>query len=373
MRVVLFGAPGSGKGTQARLIAGKFALTHICASELLRNAIAEGSEIGLQAKTSINQNQQVSDEIMLTLVQDRLSKPDIGKGFVLDGIPGNIAQSQALDNLLEIIGRSLDVAIMLDTEFDALMQRITGRLVCRSCGNVHNLYTDPPAMDGQCDECGGSLRHRADDNEEIITNRYRQYESVTMPVIEYYRGQDKIRVVQGIGDVDDIFAAVCNVLDAVEIDPNEAPMPTVEQLEELVLQKALGMQIEETQSVKKVAKKLDAEGASVSATKKSGKKKPVKKQAKKSAVKEAVTPKKKVTSKKSPAKKKVPAKKAVAGKAASKKKPASKKKVTVKKKVAKKTPVKKKAEPKKRKAVVKKKTAAPKKKVAKKKVVKKKK
>ena len=365
MRVAIFGAPGSGKGTQARLISEKFALTHICLSELLRQTIAEGSELGLQAKTSIDQNQQVSDEIILTIVRDRLSKPDIAKGFVLDGVPGNLAQAQALDQLLGIIGRPLDIAILLDTEFDALMQRITGRLVCRKCGHVHNLFTDPPAMDGQCDECGGNLRHRADDNEEIITNRYRQYEIVTVPVIEYYREQEKIRHVQGIGEVADIFAGICGVLDAVKVDPSEVPMPTVEQLEQLILEKALKTQAEETATGNVPKPERKEQPAAV-------KKKPaVKKTEKKPVVK------KKAISKKTPAEKKAPAKKKAAAKnKVVTKKAAPKKKVTKKSPIKKKAAVKKKPAPKKKtvsnKTPVKKKATA-KKKVTKKKTVKKKK
>ena len=333
MRVVLFGAPGSGKGTQARLISDKYGLTHICSSELLRQAIAEGTELGVQAKTSIDQNQQVADEVMITLVRDRLSKPDIAKGFVLDGVPSNLPQAQALDQLLEIIGRSLDAAILLDTEFDALMQRITGRMVCRDCGNVHNLFTDPPAMDGQCDECGGNLRERVDDNEEIITNRYRQYEAITVPVIDYYRDLDKIRVVQGIGDVSDIFAAVCGVIDAIEVDPNEVPMPTVEQLEQLILEKALETQTEETESVQDVADE-EQEKTEVVVVSKAEQKKVVKKP----PVKKRVAAKKKTTARKAPVKKKAVTKK----KAPVKKKVVTKKKAPVKKKVAKKKAVKKK-------------------------------
>jgi len=374
MRVVLFGAPGSGKGTQARLISDKYGLTHICSSELLRQAITEGSELGLQAKTSIDQNQQVSDEIMITLVRDRLSKPDIAKGFILDGVPSNLSQAQALDQLLEIVGRSLDAAILLDTEFDALMQRITGRMACRDCGNVHNLFTDPPAMDGQCDECGGNLRERVDDNEEIITNRYRQYEAITVPVIDYYRDLDKIRVVQGIGDVTDIFAAVGGVIEAIEVDPNEVPMPTVEQLEQLILEKALGIQIEETEPVQESVEE-EQEEPKVKQKKVAAKKKTAAKSA--SATKKKSTAKKAVTKKKAPVKKKAAAKKTPV-----KKKAATKKKVVKKAAVKKKVAVKKKAAPKKKavakkkvaakKTPVKKKTAAPKKKVAKKKPVKKK-
>ncbi len=389
MRVVLFGAPGSGKGTQARLIVEKYGIPEIAVGELLREAMAAGTPSGIQARSLLDNGNPVSDELMANIIRERLSRPDASKGFTLDGYPENIAQAQALDILLQSMGRPLHLALLLETDFDALMQRITGRRACSSCGHVHNIFTDPPKMDGQCDLCGGNLRHRADDNEEIISNRYRVYESQIMPVIDYYKQQGRLRVVQGIGEAEDIFAAISQLLDSIEDDDEEIMMPTVEALEQMILSKAQEAQVEERPASeskpapkKKVTAKKKVAAKKSKTTAKTGKKTPQKKVPVKkagSAAKKKTTTKKtsgkvakkktavkKKTTTKAPAKKKTVAKKTAAKKKTStaRKKPTSKKvavKKTVKKKVAAKKSVTKKSVARK-KAPVKKKAASKKKK-----------
>ena len=384
MRVLLFGAPGSGKGTQAQLIADKFGLLRINAAELLRQAISDETALGIQIKNVMDQSQSVPDELMLGLVREQISHASGANGFILEGFPDSQTQAQLFDSLLKLINRPLHLVLLLDTEFDALMQRVTGRRACRSCGHVCNIYIDPPMLDGQCDMCGGNLRHRVDDNEEIITNRFRQYETQVLPILDYYRDQQMVRSVQGIGEVNDIFAAISNILDEIKVDPDEAPMPTVESLEQMILDKAMQARPEEKPEpeeseperetelepeVKKAPAKKKASTKKV-ATKKAPAKKKV---AAKAAPKKKVPAKKKVAVKKAPVKKKVatkkaPAKKKVAAKVAPKKKASAKKKVPAKKKVvAKKAPAKKKAvskkkAPAKKKAPVKKKAAVKKKK-----------
>lgn len=213
MRIVLLGAPGSGKGTQAKLLVEKFGIPQISTGDLLRSAVAAESPLGLQARSAMESGQLVSDEIVLGMIRERLSQPDSKNGFILDGFPRNIPQAEALDRLLEKMNQPLQAAILIEVDFDVLIERLTGRRTCESCGQTYNIYTSPPKLDGRCDKCGGNLRHRADDNEETISNRLKVYEAQTAPVISYYRNQEKLHVVQGAGEIDDIFAAICGILE----------------------------------------------------------------------------------------------------------------------------------------------------------------
>jgi len=348
MRVVLFGAPGSGKGTQARLIVEKFAIPQIAIGELLRLAMQEGTPLGLQARAALDQGGPVPDELLIGLIRERISLADASRGFILDGFPENVIQAQLLDQLLQLIGKPLSMVLLLETDFDALMQRVTGRRTCLSCGHICNIYTDPPKMDGQCDECGGNLRHRVDDNEEIISNRYRLYEAQTGPIIDYYREQEKVRVVQGIGEVEDIFAAISHLLEEIEADIDESPMPTLDELEKMILAKAQEAQAEEPAALPAESK---PEPKKKAVTRKSV--------AVKEAAKKVMQKKKEATSKKPAAKKKTVTKKAVVTKstASSGKKAVTKKAVAKKKAVVKKATAKKKVVAKK-KAVTKKKVPA---------------
>ena len=347
MRIVLIGAPGGGKGTQAKLLVDKFGIPQISTGDLLREAVADGTPLGLRAKAAMDAGQLVSDDIVLGMIRDRLSRPDAQKGFILDGFPRNIPQAEALDAMLEEMGKPLQVSLLIDVPFDILMQRLTGRRTCSSCGAIYNIYTSPPRIDGICDKCGGNLVQRADDNEETVINRLRVYEAQTAPLIDYYRKQGILRTVQGTGEVEDIFNAILRVLDTLPSSEPAAAKPAT-------AKKAAKKKV----TKKKVAKKKTAKKKA--AKKKAAKKKTTKKKASK---KKAA---KKKTAKKKTAKKKVTRKKVAKKKAAKKK--VSRKKVSKKKAAKKKT--KKKAVRKKTKKKVAKKKA--KKKVAKKKVAKKK-
>lgn len=208
MRIVLLGAPGSGKGTQAKLLVEKYSFPQISTGDLLRAAVDAGTPLGMQAKAAMDAGQLVSDDIVLAMIKERLSQPDAKGGFILDGFPRNIPQAQSLDEALDKIHQPVQLALLVEVDFDALVQRLTGRRSCESCGQVFNVYTSPSKLDDRCDRCGGNLRRRADDNEETITNRLKVYEAQTEPVIAYYRDQGKLRVVQGAGDIPDIFAAI---------------------------------------------------------------------------------------------------------------------------------------------------------------------
>ncbi|HSH43670.1 MAG TPA: adenylate kinase [Arenicellales bacterium] len=223
MRIVLLGAPGSGKGTQAKRLQDKYRIPQISTGDLLRAAVAAGTPLGRQAKAAMDAGQLVSDDIVLGIIRERLQEPDARRGFILDGFPRNQPQAETLDTLLAEIGQPLELALLINVDFDILMQRLTGRRTCTSCGWTCNVYSSPPHVDGVCDECGGNLHHRADDNEETIGNRLRVYETQTTPLIEYYRGQGKLRTVQGVGEIEDIFKAVVRVVEAETTGQPAAP------------------------------------------------------------------------------------------------------------------------------------------------------
>jgi adenylate kinase len=215
MRIVLLGAPGSGKGTQAKLLTEKYRIPHVSTGDLLRANLAAGTPLGLQAKAAMDAGQLVSDDLVLAIIRERLRNPDAKKGFILDGFPRNIPQANALDGMLRNIGQPLDAAILMEVDFDILMQRLTGRRTCENCGAAYTVYTNPPRLEDQCDRCGGPLHHRADDNVETIGNRLRVYEGQTKPLIGYYRDQGRIETVDAVGEVKDILKRMIAVLDPI--------------------------------------------------------------------------------------------------------------------------------------------------------------
>jgi len=361
MRIVLIGAPGGGKGTQAKMLIEKYGIPQVSTGDLLREAVAAGTPLGMRAKAAMDAGQLVSDDIVLGMIQERLSKPDAQKGFILDGFPRNIPQAEALDKMLDKLGKPLQSSILIDVDFDVLMQRLTGRRTCQSCGQMYNVHTNPPRVEGVCDKCGGTVVQRSDDNEATISNRLRVYEAQTAPLVDYYRKQGKLRTVQGIGEIKDIFNNITQILDSLPAGAAAKPKAKAKPKP-----KAAAAASGETKTAtgKKAAKKKPAAKKKAATKKKAaGKKKVTKKKAaaKKKAVTKKKVSKKKVAKKKSAAKKKVAKKKSVAKKKVAKKKPgkkkAAKKKVAkkkvTKKKVAKKKPAKKKAAKKK---VAKKKT-----------------
>jgi len=208
MRLVLLGAPGSGKGTQAKLLVEKLNIPQISTGDLLRAAVEAQTPLGRQAKTIMDAGQLVPNDLVLGMIRERLSSPDALNGFILDGFPRNVEQAEALDELLSGIAMPIQKAILIDVDFDILMQRLTGRLTCEECGEVFNIFTNPPALDEECDKCGGKLHHRSDDNEETIGKRLRVYETQTQPVVEFYKTQNKLSVVEGKGDIKDIYSAI---------------------------------------------------------------------------------------------------------------------------------------------------------------------
>jgi adenylate kinase len=206
MRIVMLGAPGSGKGTQAQRLQKEHGLPQISTGDLLRKAVADKTELGLKAKKVMDAGELVSDDIVLGMIKERIAQPDAKKGFLLDGFPRNTAQADSLDALLGGLKLKLDRVVLLDVDFDILMKRLTGRRTCSKTGAVLNIYFSPPAELEACRKAGGELIQRADDNEATIRNRLQVYERQTAPLVEYYTKRGLLKTVTGTGDVDGVYA-----------------------------------------------------------------------------------------------------------------------------------------------------------------------
>ncbi|KPK59932.1 MAG: adenylate kinase [Gammaproteobacteria bacterium SG8_31] len=205
MRIILLGAPGSGKGTQAQKLVDQFNIPQVSTGDLLREAVSSGTDLGRRAKTAMDAGELVSDNIVLGMIRERLARPDADNGFILDGFPRNISQAQSLDGLLEELGAPLDSAVLMDVDFDVLLKRLTGRRTCSKCGRVFNVYFFPPKQEAVCDACGGELLQRADDNEETISQRLKVYEAQTAPLVSFYESRDKLKVVPAEGEIDAVY------------------------------------------------------------------------------------------------------------------------------------------------------------------------
>ncbi len=215
MRTVLLGAPGSGKGTQGAVLSEKYNIPQVSTGDLLRAAVVAGSELGKKAKSAMDAGALVSDDIVIGLIEERISQSDAKEGYILDGFPRNIAQAEALDAMLTALNQPLQGVVLLDVAFDELLQRLTGRRTCKDCGAIYNIHLSPSKIEGHCDACNGDLLHRADDNEDTIGNRLNVYLEQTSPLIEYYQSQGKLHTIAGVGDVNDITSAVAAIFDTI--------------------------------------------------------------------------------------------------------------------------------------------------------------
>ncbi|MGQ9456601.1 MAG: adenylate kinase [Armatimonadota bacterium] len=203
MRIVLFGPPGSGKGTQASILEAEYGAVHISTGDILREAVAKGSEMGLRAKSYMDRGELVPDEVVIAIARERLSS--VGNdGFVLDGFPRTIPQAEALDTVLGDLGKPLEAVVNLDVDQEELIRRLSGRRVCSRCGEVYHLESNPPREAGRCDKCGGDLVQREDDKPEAIKNRLEVYREQTAPVLDYYRSKGLLRDVVAEGEIYDI-------------------------------------------------------------------------------------------------------------------------------------------------------------------------
>ena len=205
MRIVLLGAPGSGKGTQAKKLEAERNIPQVSTGDMLRAAVAAGTRFGLKAKDIMDAGNLVSDDIMLGIISERLAEPDAGDGFILDGFPRTEQQALDLGDLLDQMGTPLDAAVLMDVDFDILMKRLTGRRTCSLTGKLLNIYFSPQAELDACTNAGGELLQREDDNEEVIRNRLDVYREQTEPLVDYYRKLGKLKTVDAAGTIDEVY------------------------------------------------------------------------------------------------------------------------------------------------------------------------
>ncbi|OIQ59040.1 adenylate kinase [Moorella thermoacetica] len=212
MRLVLLGPPGAGKGTQAREISQRLAIPHISTGDMFREAIKGGTPLGRQAEAYIKDGRLVPDEVTIGLVQERLARPDCRDGFLLDGFPRTVAQAEALDAWLAGRQEGLDAVIDIEVPRDALLERLTGRRVCRQCGATYHVRYNPPAVEGKCDICGQDLVQRADDTEATVSRRLDVYTGQTAPLINYYRQRSLLKEIDGRQDIPAVTLAIGRAL-----------------------------------------------------------------------------------------------------------------------------------------------------------------
>ncbi len=210
--LVLLGPPGAGKGTQSRQISRKFGIPEISTGVILRQAVREKSPLGLRAQVVMDAGHLVPDELVCSIVEDRISKPDCDRGFILDGFPRNTAQARFLDALLRRRKLGSALAVSVNVASDSLRKRLSGRQTCPQCGTIYNVYLHPSQKEGICDRDGAALTQRRDDSEESIRSRLSEFESLTRPVIEYYRQADLLREVDGNGSPEAVTTQLFSVL-----------------------------------------------------------------------------------------------------------------------------------------------------------------
>jgi len=212
MRLVLLGAPGAGKGTQAKKLIEKYSIPQISTGDILRKAVADGTPLGKEAKSFMDSGGLVPDSVVIGLVKERLAQDDCKTGYILDGFPRTTPQAEELDNVLSAMNSSLDVALSVDVDKDDLMKRLTGRRTCKSCQQMFNVHFSTPQKENVCDKCGGELYQRDDDKEDTIKNRLDVYEKSTAPLIDYYGSKGILKSVKGEGSIDDIFNQIVSIL-----------------------------------------------------------------------------------------------------------------------------------------------------------------
>ncbi|CAO3442858.1 adenylate kinase [Azospirillum largimobile] len=213
MNLILLGPPGAGKGTQARRLEDTRGLVQLSTGDMLRAMVAEGGPLGQQAKEIMAAGKLMPDELMVSMIAERISKPDVKNGFILDGFPRTVAQAEALDKMLEEKGLKLDHVIEMRVVDDVLVERITGRYTCAKCGKGYHDSFEKPKVEGVCDACGGTeFKRRADDNAETVTTRLAQYHQQTAPILPYYQGCGVLKAVDGMADIDEVTKEIEAIL-----------------------------------------------------------------------------------------------------------------------------------------------------------------
>ncbi len=212
MKLVFLGPPGAGKGTQSERIRSDFGVVQLSTGDILRANKKAGTELGKKAQKYMDAGELVPDDLIIEMIKEELKKPELAKGYILDGFPRTVPQAEALDKLLADMGQKLDVVLVLEVPNEELIERLTARRVCKKCGKSYHLKFNPPKTEGVCDVCGGELYQRDDDKEEAIRNRLKVYEKQTSPLTEYYEKQNLAKKIDGLGDIDAIYERIKEVL-----------------------------------------------------------------------------------------------------------------------------------------------------------------
>jgi len=212
MNIILLGPPGAGKGTQAKMLVERYGIPQISTGDILRAAVKEGTRMGKEAKSYMDKGELVPDKVVIGIVEERIQQPDCDKGYMLDGFPRTVPQAEALDRMLNNLSSQIDHVVSIEVDNKELVKRLTGRRTCRDCGAGFHIMFDPPKQEGVCDKCGGELYQRDDDNVATVTSRLEVYEAQTLPLIDYYQAQDKVRSIDGVGEIKGIFGRITQVL-----------------------------------------------------------------------------------------------------------------------------------------------------------------
>ena len=212
MKIILMGPPGAGKGTQAEKLVELYQIPHISTGDMFRKAQKEGTALGLKAKSYMDQGQLVPDEVTVGIVKERLAEDDCKDGFLLDGFPRTVQQADALDGILKELGMALDRVVNIEVDKTFLVDRLTGRRVCRTCGATFHVTNKAPKVEGVCDKCGGELYQRNDDTVETVSNRLDVYAAQTAPLIEYYQSKGIMSSIDGSKSMEEVLADICAAL-----------------------------------------------------------------------------------------------------------------------------------------------------------------
>lgn len=212
MKIVMLGAPGAGKGTQAKMIAEKYGIPHVSTGDIFRANIKNGTELGKEAKQYMDQGKLVPDELTVKILLDRVAQDDCKNGYVLDGFPRTIPQANVLDEALTKLGDRIDYAVNVDVPDDNIINRMGGRRACVACGATYHIVYNAPKTEGICDNCGKELIVRDDDQPETVKNRLKVYHEQTQPLIDFYEGKGVLKSVDGTADMKDVFAAIVEIL-----------------------------------------------------------------------------------------------------------------------------------------------------------------
>lgn len=213
IRIILMGPPGCGKGTQGKMLEKKYGIPQLSTGDMLRQAVRDATPVGARAKEKLDRGELVSDEILIAIMRDRLESEDCSRGYILDGYPRTIGQAEALDRLFEEKGTRLLAAINMDVPDEDVVARISGRRQCKSCGTGYHVEFKKPAKDGVCDQCGGELYQRGDDNEKTVRDRLSVYNEKTAPLLGYYEKRGLLVSIPGTGPIDEIFNDICSLID----------------------------------------------------------------------------------------------------------------------------------------------------------------